>query len=110
MQVIGMIKLMLVDDNHIAMEYYSTLVPWKELGFELVCTANDGEAALIRFRQFRPDVVITDVQMPNMNGIELTQAIREIAKLVGGTDVSPAALENARDLKGNANFFKRKLK
>lgn len=74
-----MLKIMLVDDNHLALEYFSHLVSWKDEGFELVCTAGDGEAALVYFKKYNPDVVITDVQMPNMDGIALTKAIRALA-------------------------------
>lgn len=74
-----MFTLMLVDDNRLALEFFSKMVDWNQYGFQLVCAACDGEAALIEFKRLRPDVVITDVQMPNMNGIDLAREIRAIA-------------------------------
>jgi len=75
----NVLKLMLVDDNRLALEYFASLVSWEAEGFELVCTAGDGEAALIFFDKYSPDVVITDVQMPNLDGIGLAREIRNRA-------------------------------
>lgn len=74
-----MIRIMLVDDNRVALEYFSTLVNWEKLGYELVCTAIDGASALILFQKYHPEVIITDVQMPNMDGISLTREVMKIA-------------------------------
>lgn len=41
--------------------------------------------------------------------LDYNESVKEIAKLVGGEGISPAALENARDLKGKADFFKHKI-
>ena len=74
-----MIRVMLVDDNRMALAYFSHLVDWESLGYELVCTAIDGESAMVQFGRFHPQVIITDVQMPNMDGIDLARAVMEIA-------------------------------
>ena len=74
-----MVKILLADDNKMALDYFSHLVEWEKHGFELVATAIDGESALIEFNRTHPDVVITDVQMPNMTGIQLAEKIRMIA-------------------------------
>ena len=49
-------------------------------GFE-VATAVDGLEALKMFHQVRPDLLVTDVSMPNMDGVELTKAVRKISDL-----------------------------
>ncbi|MCD8022009.1 MAG: response regulator, partial [Lachnospiraceae bacterium] len=74
-----MIKVLLVDDNRFALEYFSHLIPWETYGFTLSGTALDGEFALAQFKKDRPQIVITDIQMPNINGIELARQITQIA-------------------------------
>lgn len=74
-----MIRIMLVDDNRIALQYFSGLVDWEALGYELVCTAIDGESGLIQFQKYRPEVIITDVQMPNLDGIGMAEEIMRYA-------------------------------
>ena len=44
-------------------------------------TASDGESAFELFRDWQPDLVVTDLQMPNMNGLELCEKLREISQV-----------------------------
>ena len=69
-------RVMLADDNKFALEYFSQLVDWKKQGFELVNMSIDGVEAWNNFCHYEPDVVITDVEMPGIDGIELTEKIR----------------------------------
>ena len=71
-----MYRVMLADDNKFALEYFSQLVDWKKQGFELVNMSIDGVEAWNNFCHYEPDVVITDVEMPGIDGIELTEKIR----------------------------------
>jgi len=48
----------------------------REMGFVAVAEASDGHEALLRITQYRPQLLITDCQMPNMDGIRLTRALR----------------------------------
>lgn len=72
-----MITIMLADDNLFALEHYSNLVDWKQYGFELIATAEDGLEAWEKYCRFHPDVVITDIHMPGINGIDLAGKIRK---------------------------------
>lgn len=72
------IKVMIVDDENLAVEDLTDLLDWNALGFSIVATASNGKRALAKFKQHRPQIVITDIKMPVMDGIEL---IREIQKL-----------------------------
>lgn len=71
-------KILVVDD-----EYQITRVLKRSLQAHRydVRTASDGEAALDLFHDFHPDLLITDLQMPEMNGIELCREIRKISEI-----------------------------
>ena len=71
-----MCKVFLVDDEIAAREAIRASVPWGELGLELSGEAADGEIALSMLREARPDVLITDVRMPYMDGMELCRRVR----------------------------------
>lgn len=72
-----MIKTLLADDNKITIEYLEKMIDWEKHGFEIIATAADGIEAWDQFLKNMPDVVITDVKMPGLNGIELTKKIKE---------------------------------
>ncbi|CAM3488702.1 response regulator [Aeromicrobium ponti] len=74
-----MYKVIIVDDEDIISEGISTFMPWDELGFELVGVAGNGKEALELFKRGTVDVMITDICMPIMDGIELTQEIKRIS-------------------------------
>lgn len=67
-------KILIVDDNK--NWAFIVRVMLEEEGFE-VLLASDGETGYSTYLSFRPDLVITDIQMPRMNGIELISMIRE---------------------------------
>jgi two-component system response regulator YesN len=66
-------KVFLVDDESWVVESLKDLVDWSGLGFEVVGQAYSGIAALEAIGQCKPDVVFTDIRMPEMNGLELIQ-------------------------------------
>jgi two-component system, chemotaxis family, CheB/CheR fusion protein len=70
----GNIRVLLVDDHMIVRKGLAELLS-KEPDLEIVAEATDGEEAVELARQFQPDVVIMDVVMPRMNGIEATRII-----------------------------------
>ncbi|RED64746.1 response regulator transcription factor [Cohnella lupini] len=70
-----MLKAVVFDDEYIVIEALRTLIDWTGLGIELVGTAGDGITALEVYRQERPDIVLTDIRMPGMDGLQLIQEI-----------------------------------
>ncbi|MFC4305373.1 response regulator transcription factor [Cohnella boryungensis] len=69
------ITVMLVDDEPLALENVYEMVAWEANGFEIVAKAGNGRMALRLFDKHRPQIVITDISMPQMDGLELGRAI-----------------------------------
>ncbi|MBD0383185.1 response regulator [Paenibacillus sedimenti] len=72
-----MYKLILVDDEEDVREGVVREVDWEAIGFEVVDKAENGREALEMVERLQPDVVVTDIQMPFMNGLQFAEAIRE---------------------------------
>ncbi|SFB14248.1 two-component system, response regulator YesN [Cohnella sp. OV330] len=73
------IKLCIIDDIRSVVDMISRKPPWSEHGIEIAGTALDGEAGIALVRETKPDIVLTDIRMPKMDGLAMTQAILEIA-------------------------------
>ena len=71
-------SVLVVDDEKMPREILRDRLPWAELGVARVDVAEDGAQALELARAHRPDVVLSDVKMPRMNGLELAGAVREM--------------------------------
>lgn len=72
-----MIKVFLIEDEIVIREALERMIPWKEYGFELVGKAKDGEIALPMIRKSKPDVLITDIKMPFMDGLTLSSIVKK---------------------------------
>jgi two-component system, response regulator YesN len=71
-----MYKMLLVDDDYITREGLRDLIEWSELEIEIVGDAEDGVEALEKARVLRPDIVLSDVVMPAMDGIKLLEVLK----------------------------------
>ncbi|RGB67620.1 MULTISPECIES: response regulator [Oscillospiraceae] len=69
-------RVLLVDDEEEIREGISRKIDWASLGFELVGEAENGAEALELCEQLRPDVVLTDIKMPFIDGLELCRRLR----------------------------------
>ena len=69
-------RVIVADDEEIIRTGVVELIPWERLGYEVVGDAEDGEDALALIHELRPDVVITDIKMPFLTGIDLLREIR----------------------------------
>ena len=72
-----MLKIFLVEDETVIREGFRDKIPWEQYGFQLVGEAGDGEMALPMIRKIRPDVLITDIKMPFMDGLSLSEIVKE---------------------------------
>jgi two-component system response regulator YesN len=72
------VNLLIVDDEKTTRESLKNLIPWLELGIDRVEMARNGLDALTLTETFHPDLLLTDVRMPRMNGIELANRIVEL--------------------------------
>ncbi|WNQ11212.1 response regulator transcription factor [Paenibacillus aurantius] len=69
-------KIVLVDDDRQALQGMQRMIPWRELNLEPVGEAMDGEEGLRLIREHAPDIVITDIYMPVMNGLDMIEQLR----------------------------------
>ncbi|QUL53446.1 response regulator [Paenibacillus tritici] len=70
-------KLLIVDDEERTREMLYKHIAWKELGIHEVETARNGLVALEKCENFAPDIVLCDIRMPKMDGIEFAKRLRE---------------------------------
>ena len=70
-------RIMLVDDEEEVRKAMIRKMDWESLGFTVVGDAENGQDALEKIEQLEPDVVMTDIRMPYMDGLTLTARIRE---------------------------------
>jgi len=73
-----MYTMMVVDDDIHVLRGFIRKIDFEELGVEVIATAEDGKQALEKFKQHRPDIIMSDIRMPIMDGLSLIKAIREI--------------------------------
>lgn len=73
------IKVIIADDESIVRKGLRSTVPWAQFGMEVVADSPNGRKAWEAFQEHRPQVVITDIVMPEMDGIELSRLIKASA-------------------------------
>lgn len=69
------LKVFLVEDESVVREGLRDNIPWQQFGYQFVGEAGDGEMALPLIRKTRPDVLITDIKMPFMDGLTLSHIV-----------------------------------
>ncbi|MFD0716239.1 response regulator [Paenibacillus sp. GCM10027626] len=96
-----MIRAVIVDDDMTTLHGLQKSVPWGEFGIDLVGVAMNGQEGLEQIELHRPDLILTDVYMPVMNGIQMLESMRErgitaVAVILSGYEdfkVAQAALQ-----------------
>lgn len=85
-------KVVIVDDESIILEGLSKTLPWGKWDCEVVATASDGEEGQQIIRQYKPDIVFSDIAMPGVDGLKMIAGIKsefpdmEISILTGYRD------------------------
>jgi len=72
-----MYKVFIVEDEIVTREGIRNNIPWDETVFTLAGEAPDGEMALHAIRDLKPDILITDIKMPFMDGLELSRIVKD---------------------------------
>lgn len=72
-----MIKVLIVDDEPKLREGLRIFIDWESYGYHVVDTAANGYDALSKYEEHHPDVIIADIRMPGMDGLQLIKALRE---------------------------------
>lgn len=68
--------LLLVDDEEEVIQIIMKKIAWEEIGFSVIGHANNGVKALEMVEEYQPDVMITDIKMPYMDGMELAKQVK----------------------------------
>lgn len=71
-----LLRMMLVDDESLILRGLKETYDWRQMGFEIVGTALDGDIALEMLDQANPDIIMTDISMKRMSGLELMEEVR----------------------------------
>lgn len=73
-----MYSVFIVDDEHIVLEGIRNTIDWDNSQFTFAGEASDGELALSMIHEMKPDILITDIKMPFMDGLELAKILKKI--------------------------------
>ena len=94
-----MLRVLLVDDDLTMLKILEQKVPWADYSCQVMGTAMDGEQALALVHRELPDLVVTDIKMPVMGGLDFCRALqcdRLSAQAAQRTEHSAAVLHFAR--------------
>lgn len=72
-----MLKIIVIDDENVVRNGIVLETDWEALDCEVVAEAANGEEGLAAIEKYRPDIVISDIRMPKMDGIEMLKRLRE---------------------------------
>lgn len=91
-----MIDILVVDDSKLARKRTIETIAKLDIKHNIVAEAEDGIQALDKFVELKPHLVITDIEMPNMDGIKLVEEIRKVDKEVSILVISSIVNEQVK--------------
>jgi DNA-binding NarL/FixJ family response regulator len=99
-QMTGTIRILLVDDFEPWRNFVASLLQ-KNPAWQIVCEASDGLDAIEKAKEFQPDLIVLDIGLPMLNGIEAASSIRNVApeskilflSEIRSTEIAAAALD-----------------
>lgn len=94
----GSVDVLIAEDNDVNQMVFSFIMEELGLTFEMV---GNGEEAVAKYQELQPPLIIMDVSMPKLNGLEATKQIRELERAGGSPVVIIAATAHA--LKGDSD-------
>lgn len=71
-------KILIADDNQLTLQSLQTTIPWNDWGYELIACAENGNEAWEKITSYHPDIVILDIHMPGLNGLEVAALIQKM--------------------------------
>ncbi|GIP17717.1 AraC family transcriptional regulator [Paenibacillus montaniterrae] len=77
-----MYNVLIVDDEHLVRYGIKAMIDWESIGFNVVGEAGNGKDGLLAFEELKPDVVISDIKMPIMDGMEFIAEVRSLDRQV----------------------------
>lgn len=70
-------NLMIIDDEPLVRQGLQSLIDWNSYGFTVLTEAGNGEEGLEKVLRLSPDIVLLDIRMPGLSGVELMRRARE---------------------------------
>ena len=104
-----MYKLLIIDDEPLVQAGIRSMLSWEELGIDVCGIAANGQAGWELMEQEHPDIIITDVKMPIMSGLELLKKTREHYPQKAWNPQQPS-LEKTQTLSPSITFLRDRLK
>jgi len=107
-----MIKILIADDSRLARRRLVQTIGSFDIDHEIISEAVDGEEAFEQFKELQPDLVITDIEMPKLSGIDLVSKIKEIDTTVHTLVVSSLINQQAKQrlhALGHVDFLKKPI-
>ncbi|MFC5404351.1 response regulator transcription factor [Cohnella soli] len=71
-------KVMIIEDDMLVRMGIKSLIPWSEMGLEVVCEARDGAEAVELYETYLPDIALVDILLPKMNGLDFIEKVKPL--------------------------------
>ena len=90
-----MLKVLIIDDERNIRENLKTLIDWEEIGYTICGEADNGDDGLRKHNVLKPHLVIADIRMPGLHGLDMIKAIKKENK-----DIRSLIMRKRRSITG----------